>query len=754
MHRLRSTLCLVLLLLLPTAFTSAQGTAADYQRAADLPGQFRGKVNQQNLNPVWVGDGDAFWYRTDEGNGTGRWVRVESSSGEQAPAFDHAAFAAALGEAAGKRVDPARLTLNDLRFTDDQAAFFFSAYDRRWTYNNATRLVTERDGAGDPFPQAERRSSRGGQGGRARSSSQRSPDGRWLVDVNDGNLRLRPAESDDADWAVIGQAEPDTQGVFINRVYWSADSQYLVAIRRSPGDERRVTIVDSSPEDQLQPKTESYFYLKPGDQVAINRPILFNIESQQAVATPNGLAPTPYNLDGIRWKADGSAYTYEYNQRGHQAYRVIEVDAKTGESRIVIDEQTDTFFCYSSKKFLHYLDDTNELIWMSERDGWNHLYLYDWQSGEVKRQITTGEWVVRNVERVDEQARQIWFWACGIHPGQDPYHRHYCRVDIDSGEVTVLTAGDGEHTDLSVSPNGKYLVTTWSRIDHPPAHELRNAQTGELIKEIARADARKLVEAGWVAPERFVAKGRDGQTDIYGYLVKPRNFDETKKYPVIEYIYAGPHDQHVEKRFYEMMRIMELAELGFIVVRIDGMGTNWRSKAFHDVAWKNLADAGFPDRIAWMKAAAQTRPWMDIERVGIYGGSAGGQNAMRAVLDHHDFYKAAAADCGCHDNRMDKIWWNEQWMGWPVDESYEKSSNVVDAHKLGGALLLTVGELDTNVDPASTMQVVDALIKADKDFELIVFPGGGHGVGSGRYGTRRMYDFFVRELYGVEPRRE
>ena len=254
-------------------------------------------------------------------------------------------------------------------------------------------------------------------------------------------------------------------------------------------------------------------------------------------------------------------------------------------------------------------------------------------------------------------------------------------------------------------------------------------------------------------PERFAAKGRDGTTDIYGVLYRPTTFDEEKTYPVIERIYAGPQGAFVPKRFSTWHgEAQALAELGFIVVQIDGMGTNWRSKAFHDVCWKNLGDSGFPDRILWHKAAAATRPQMDLSRVGIFGGSAGGQSALRAVLAHGDFYQAASADCGCHDNRMDKIWWNELWMSWPVGPWYQEQSNVTQAGRLSGKLLLIVGELDRNVDPASTMQVVDALVRADKDFELLIIPGAGHGAAGTAYGTRRQRDFFVRHLLGVEPR--
>jgi dipeptidyl-peptidase 4 len=305
---------------------------------------------------------------------------------------------------------------------------------------------------------------------------------------------------------------------------------------------------------------------------------------------------------------------------------------------------------------------------------------------------------------------------------------------------------------VSFSPDRQWIIDTWSRVDSPPVTELRKTSDGSLVLTLEKADASALLQSGWQIPERFSAKGRDGKTDIFGLIVKPSNFDPKKSYPVLEQVYAGPQGAFADKDFSIGGNMRKLAELGFIVVQSDGMGTNHRGKAFHEVAWKNLADAGFPDRIAWIKEAASTRPWMDLKRVGIFGGSAGGQNAMGALLFHNDFYKAAVADCGCHDNRMDKIWWNEQWMGWPVDESYARSSNVVNANRLQGHLLLTVGELDSNVDPASTMQVVDALVKADKDFEMLVLPGKNHGAGESPYGARRRMDFFVKHLMGKEPR--
>jgi dipeptidyl aminopeptidase/acylaminoacyl peptidase len=358
--------------------------------------------------------------------------------------------------------------------------------------------------------------------------------------------------------------------------------------------------------------------------------------------------------------------------------------------------------------------------------------------------------VVRGVESINDQRREIVFRLGGIDPKEDPYHVHYARASYDGGTIIRLTRGDGTHQ-VRFSPDHRFLIDSYSRVDLGPIHELRRTSDGELICELERADLTSLRAAGWRPPERFVAKGRDGQTDIYGIIHRPTTWDPVKKYPVIEEIYAGPHGAHVPKSFSAYRPAQELAELGFIVVQIDGMGTSYRSKAFHDVCWRNLGDSGFPDRIAWIKAAAAKDPSMDLRRVGIYGASAGGQSALRALLAHGEFYHVGVAVCGCHDNRMDKVWWNELWMGYPVGPHYADQSNVTQAHRLQGKLLLIVGELDRNVDPASTMQVVNALIKADKDFDLLVIPGGGHGIG-GPYGWRRLQDFFVRHLWGKEPR--
>jgi dipeptidyl aminopeptidase/acylaminoacyl peptidase len=399
--------------------------------------------------------------------------------------------------------------------------------------------------------------------------------------------------------------------------------------------------------------------------------------------------------------------------------------------------------------YVNWLQKTDELIYVSERDGWRHLYLVDAKDGKITNQITRGEWVVRGIEFVDEEKRQLWFRASGKNAEQDPYFVQYYRVNFDGTDLVALTEGNGNHT-VQYSPDRKYLIDTYSQVDVAPVHVLRRAADCAQVCQFEAADITELQASGWKPPEAFVAKGRDGKTDIWGIVCRPRDFDPTNKYPVLESVYAGPQSSYVPKSFSGRDPFSSLTTLGFVVVQADGMGTANRSKAFHDVCWKNLKDAGFPDRILWHKALAAKYPWYDLTRLGIYGVSAGGQSAAGALLFYPEFYKAAVAACGCHDNRMDKASWNEQWMGYPVGPQYAECSNIEHASQLRGKLLLIVGEMDHNVPPESTLRFVDALIKAGKEFDLLVVPGADHGMG-GPYGQQKMTNFFLRNLRGKDP---
>ena len=675
--------------------------------------------------------------------GRQEFIAVDAEQGDRAPAFDHAAVARALSEAVGDSYAADRLPFSEIDLQDK--AIGFRAAGKNWRFDTTTGTLAEfaPQPRTPPRRQTERRSSR-------RAANERSPDGKWVAFIKDHNLYLRSREgAEEVALSSDGTAENSYQP----RVYWSPDSAKMVGIRSTDGEQHRVYLIESAPKDQVQPKLHSHLYRKPGDRLPLARPCLFDVEKRRQISVDDELFSNPWSISEVRWQADSRRFTFLYNQRGHQVLRIVAVAADTGEAAALIDERSKTFIDYANKKFTRYLDATHEVIWMSERDGWNHLYLYDARTGDVKNQITRGNWVVRGVDVVDAEARQIWFRAGGIYPEQDPYYVHHCRVDFDGSNLTVLTAGNGTHQ-VQFSPDRRFLVDTYSRVDLPPVTELRRTDDGALVCRLEEADASALLAAGRRLPERFVAKGRDGKTNIYGVIFRPTTFAADQQYPVIEKIYAGPHSAFVPKEFRGYHQAQAIAELGFVVVQIDGMGTSHRSKAFHNVCWKDLGDSGFPDRILWIEAAAEKYPYLDLSRVGIFGGSAGGQSSTRALLAHGDFYKVAVSDCGCHDNRMDKVWWNELWMGWPVGPHYAEQSNVTNAHKLVGKLLLVVGELDRNVDPASTMQVVDALIKADKDFDLLLIPGAGHGSAESPYGRRRRRDFFVRHLLGVEPRRE
>ena len=716
------------------------GSREAYERANALREGIANKVYRADVRPRWIGDGARFWYRNRLPNERREFVLVDADGAgkpSRAPAFDHARLAASLAAATAADVDGEALPFDEIAWQDGENAIEFRVDETRRRCDLDGYVITrladdeEEDAATEP-------------------DGQPSPDGAWVAVCRDHNLILRDAGTGIEFALTTDGSEADA---YTDATYWSPDSRRLVALREQAGDDRQVHLVESSPADQLQPKLHSAHYLKPGDRMPTRRPCLFDVLTRREKHISTAYFPNPWSVGDVRWEADSSRFTFLYNQRAHQVLRVLAVCADSGACRVLVEERGRTFIDYAYKRFCRFTRDSGEIVWMSERDGWNHLYLYDAATGRVKSRITRGEWVVRSVEHVDDDTRQIWFLGSGIHEGQDPYYLQLCRVGFDGDGFTELTDGDATHT-VSFSPDRRYFVDTWSRVDAPPESVLRHSEDGSPALVLERADWTDLRATGWSPPERFVAKGRDGVTDIHGVIWRPSDFDPGRSYAVVEHIYAGPHGSFTPKAFQPYHRGQEMAELGFVVVQMDGMGTSDRSKAFHDVCWGALGDSGFPDRIRWMRSAAEKYPYMDLSRVGIYGGSAGGQSTLRALLAHGDFYRVGVADRGCHDNRMDKVWWNELWMGWPVGAHYREHSNVTHAAKLRGKLLLVVGELDRNVDPASTMQVVNALIEGDKDFDLLVVPGGGHGIAEAPYGNRRRQDFLVRHLVGVEPRHD
>jgi dipeptidyl aminopeptidase/acylaminoacyl peptidase len=721
-------------------------------------------VYKARITPHWFDGGARFWYQNDLAGGKREFVLVDADNGLRARAFDHEKLAAALVEAGIVDAAADRLPIEALVFKTVDQILEFRASNRDWRCDLKTYALSEikekkaetkeSDGASragtDGRPPQGRFGGLGSRGDGQRRSGGKSPDGKWTAAIEDHNIVVRAADGDSG--KEIRLTKDGREGKAYGMLEWSPDSKTLVAFRIEPGERKEVHLVESSPREGGRAVHKSRPYALPGDKFASHELCLFDVGEAKAIECK--VEPVDFGTPRIRWNSDGHTFTYQKVDRGHQRLRLIEVDARTGSSRNLIDEQTKTFiwtahFDGFNFRQVNWLEKSDEILYVSERDGWRHVYLVDAKEGAIKNQITKGEYVVRGIDKIDEEKRQIWFRASGKNPDQDPYFIHYYRINFDGSGLVALTAGNGTHT-VQYSPDEKYLIDTYSRVNCAPIHELRRVSDGSLVCKLEEADIAELKSSGWEAPEVFTAKGRDGKTDIWGIITRPKGFDPAKKYPVIEQIYAGPQGSFVPKAFSSQRRYAALNDLGFVVVQMDGMGTANRSKAFHDVCWHNLKDAGLLDRILWHKAVAAKYPWYDISRVGIYGGSAGGQNSTGAMLFHPEFYKAAVSGCGCHDNRMDKASWNEQWMGYPVGPQYAESSNIDNAYRLKGKLMLIVGELDTNVPPESTYRLADALIKAGKDFDFVLVPGAGHGMG-GAYGTRRMHDFFVRHLLGTEP---
>ncbi|MBG6234442.1 dipeptidyl aminopeptidase/acylaminoacyl peptidase [Pedobacter sp. CAN_A7] len=730
-----------------TAYKPDAAQMAIVYRDADQLDTLLRKVELNNqVLPVWQADKHSFWYKRNLANKTWEYIYVNVKDGSRKKAFDAARLAAAMQKETGKPVDPGRLALTKL-FFNEEADHLTLKTKEQWfkvdlsNYTTTATTDTLTDGYNANRPLQRNRSRWQGI-----PKVSKSPDGKKLLLLKGGNVYVKNLDTGKEQQLSTDGNKETPYGEFS----WSPDSKTLVGYRIDPKKIKEVHYVLSAEEGTTRGELKSREYAQPGDDFTTYTPFAFDVVQHKQIKVDTEVIDF-FGPQELNWrKGDNRFYTYEMVDRGHQRFRVIEVDVQTGKTRNIIDEKTKTFI-YENRIYTRYLPETNEMIWSSEKDGYNHLYLVNTITGK-QQPITKGNWVVRGVDSIDVVKREVWFRASGINAAEDPYHIHYYRTGFDGKKRVDLTPEPGNHQ-LSFSPDRKYYLDTYSQVNVAPVTLLKLITTGKAVTVLEEGNTKAFLETGVKLPEIFVSKARDGQTDIWGVVWQPSKMDPNKTYPVIEYIYAGPQDSFVPKSFLPYSEMQSMAELGFIVVQIDGMGTANRSKAFHDVCWQNLADAGFPDRILWMKDLAKKYPQADISRVGVYGTSAGGQNSTGALLFHPEFYKAAVSACGCHDNRIDKQWWNEQWMGYPVGPHYGEQSNITNAAKLQGNLLLIVGEADENVPPESTFRLADALIKANKDFDFLCVPGMGHSDG-GPYGRRKKRDFFVKTLLNTEsPKR-
>jgi dipeptidyl aminopeptidase/acylaminoacyl peptidase len=595
------TAALVVGLQLAATTVNAQVTAADYDRALGLRERWQYLTDNLADPATWIGKTSRFYYRKTVLRGGHQFVVVDAMTLEKRPAFDHEKLAASLSKETGEKYTALRLPFATIRFSDDERSVEMNVRDGSWTCRLSDYACVKREsprsGSGQPRSFGVVRDLEVP----ADNRPKRSPDGRWEAFVHNRNVAVRRVGSR----SPIVLSTDGSDGNFYDpqSIVWSPDSSKLVAYRVRPGYRRLVHYVESSPKDQVQPKHLTQVYIKPGDAIDLDQPVVFHVEPARQLTVANDLMLNPLPLSRPAWRQDSRTLTFEYTQRGYQVARVIEVDAGTGKARALITERSDTLI--GGRRFRQEVNGGREIIWLSERDGWHHLYLYDGATGQMKNQVTKGEWIVRDVEKVDEDKRQIWFSASGMYPGKDPYLVHYYRINFDGSGLITLTKADANH-DVSFSADMNYFVDTYSRVDLPNVSELRRTSDLSLVAELERADISALTAAGFKPPEVFTAKGRDGKTEIWGIIVRPTNFDPSKKYPVVENIYAAAYGSYVPKTFWpfgahssgdKVIGMQSQAEVGFIVVMIEGMGSLNRSKAFLDVAWKNIGDAGFPDRI-------------------------------------------------------------------------------------------------------------------------------------------------------------
>lgn len=730
-----------------------------YERAERLMGHNRSRLALgTSVRANWIGDGASFWYRLDTERGA-EFVVAEPEAGGRRPAFDQERLAAALAAATGRTVEPFDLPFRKIRL---DATTLRLAWDQvAWTYGLADHALT-RDAGPVPSP-----------------TEALSPDGRWIATRRGHDLWLRPTDGGEP-FALShdGTAErpyacaPDA-GVMrrILRRFgiteaptialWSPDSRRILTHRTDQRGVAFMPLVEAAPPDGGRPRLHTYRYALPGETLPRGEVLLFDVLTRTAI--PVDMEPFPFSYKSPMtsgrafWSADGRRAYLVVQSRDFHTLRLLMVDAATGATRTLIEESGETRVEpvqeMGERPLVHVLAGGREALWYSQRDGWGHLYLYDLEHGTVVRQLTRGDFAVQAIVHVDEAERAAYLLISG-QVAADPYRRSLVRVGLDDGRMERVLADDLDHK-VQAPPHGRWFIDTASTVDTPPVTTVRGHDGGVLL-ELERADVTRLVAAGWTPPERFSALAADGVTPVYGVLYRPYGFDPAQRYPVVDHIYPGPQIRRVMPSF-DQGKWGYLAEsvaaLGLVVIALDGRGSPGRDKAFHDYSYGNLGSCGaLEDHVAVLPQLARTRPWLDLDRVGMFGHSGGGFATARAMLLYPEVYKVGVAESGNHDNRFYHASWAEAYDGRLDADAESHLSNTGLAERLRGKLLLIHGEMDDNVNPHLTMRLVDRLIAANRDFDLLIVPGAEHGlVGYEAYTTRKNWDYLVRHLLGLVP---
>jgi len=736
--------------------TFSQGTTKDYQRAEMfLHFNVYNLVQNLYLNPNWIDKTNDFWYKTETDNGH-QFILVQTSKNEVKPAFDHKKMATTLEKELGKTVNPDSLPFSKIKFKDKLKTIMFKADTLNFKYDINKNILTKYT------PQKNN----------LKKNESKSPDGKWIAFVKDYNLYLKDSKTNEEfqlttdgvelyDYAtplswykIVDESVGETYDPEI-WVEWSPDSKNFMAIKLDRRNRTKLLMYQSLPEFGMRAKVWSYERSLPGENsIPMQEFYIFNVKEKSNVKVD--LEPFENIWSGFApaWTEDSKIFYFAEMARYYKTINFYFADPETGKTKNPIHEEAKTMIEYQMVD-CELVNNGEKVIWMSEQDGWSHLYLYDGESGKLINQITKGEFVVRDIIYTDDKNEVVYFIASGKEQGRDPYYKHLYKIKFDGTGLVLLTPENAEH-EIQFSPEFNYFIDNLSRVDLKPKAVLRRLSDGKLINELQEANIDKLLATGWKYPERFTVKARDGKTDIYGVLQYPSNFDTNKKYPIIDNSYSGPQAINVPKSFRRGIwnDWTPLAEVGFIVMRIDGMGTAMRSKAFHDVSYMNLGDIGALDHIAGIKQLAEKHSFIDTSKVGIFGHSAGGYDAVHALLTHPEFYKVGVAAAGNHDHRMAKAWWPEQYMGEPGNH-YNEQSNLSLVENLQGKLLLAHGDMDNNVNPASTYRLAAELIKNNKDFELVITPNDDHGeLWGNKYFIRRRMDFFVKHLWDIKPPKE